>query len=146
MAWEISTRTPVRASPSAVWDVLTAFETYPEWNPTLTRVEGTPELGERLRLTASLPSLPSIPLVGTVIVLDPERELRWETKLPPDGVVALQHAFVVETDGETVLEQRARFEGALAKPLMERVGADVRAGLEAMNRAVVDRLDRRVEG
>lgn len=144
MAWEISVRDRIRAPQSTVWDVVTAFDAYAEWNPTLTRVRGTPELGERLRVTLSLPSGIRVPFVATVTVLDPERELRWSTGLPSVGAIDAEHAFVIEPDGdEVVFEQRERFEGALAEPLLARLSTEVRTGFEAMNEALAERAERR---
>lgn len=147
MAWEISVREPIRAPPGTVWDVLTAFEAYGEWNPTLTSVTGEPELGERLRVTVSLPSGLGLPFVATVTVLDPERELRWATGLPSDGALDAEHAVVLEPDDDgVVVDQRARFEGALAEPVLGRLSAQVRAGLEAMNEALKERAEARARG
>ena len=144
MAWEISVRERIRAPQSTVWDVVTGFESYPEWNPTLTRVRGTPELGERLRVRLALPSGVRVPFVATVTVLDPERELRWSTGLPSTGAVDADHAFLIEPDGDgVVFEQRERFEGALAEPLLGRLSGDVRAGFEAMNEALRARAETR---
>ncbi len=144
MAWEISVRESIRAPPATVWDVLTAFEAYGEWNPTLTSVTGEPELGERLRVTLSLPSRLTIPFVATVTVLDPERELRWATGLPSVGAMDAEHAVVLESDGDgVVVEQRERFEGALAEPVLGRLSAQVREGLAAMNQALGERAESR---
>lgn len=147
MVWEISVRERIGAPQSTVWDVVTDVEAYSEWNPTLTSVRGTPELGERLRVSLSLPSGIRVPFSATVTVLDPGRELRWSTGVPAAGAIDAEHAFVVEPDGDgVVFEQRLRFEGALAEPVLSRTSTRVRAGFEEMNEALGERAERRAVG
>ena len=43
----IDTTVDIDAGPDAVWDVLTDFARYSEWNPVM-RIEGTPEVGTKL--------------------------------------------------------------------------------------------------
>ena len=38
----------IDASPERVWEVLTDFGAYPEWNPFIVRADGTPAEGSRL--------------------------------------------------------------------------------------------------
>jgi uncharacterized protein YndB with AHSA1/START domain len=48
MSTAISTTLDIDATPQAVWDVLTDFAAYGEWNPFIDRAEGTPEVGAKL--------------------------------------------------------------------------------------------------
>ena len=43
----IDTTVDINADKDAVWDVLTDFASYKEWNPVM-RIEGTPEVGTKL--------------------------------------------------------------------------------------------------
>ena len=43
----IDTTLDINAAPDAVWDVLTDFASYKEWNPAM-RIEGAPEVGTKL--------------------------------------------------------------------------------------------------
>ena len=43
----IDTTVDINASKDAIWDVLTDFASYSEWNPVM-RIEGAPEVGTKL--------------------------------------------------------------------------------------------------
>ena len=51
----VETGIDIAAPPWRVWRVLTDFDAYPAWNPFLTRVQGRPEQGARLRVRVELP-------------------------------------------------------------------------------------------
>ncbi|KAF9296774.1 hypothetical protein BGZ74_010165 [Mortierella antarctica] len=53
---EIKASTTIAASPSEVWQVLTDFDHYPDWNPMLTQVKGKFAVGELLNVRMRLPS------------------------------------------------------------------------------------------
>lgn len=55
MSATISTMIDIDASPQAVWDVLTNFAAYGEWNPFMSRTEGTPTVGTKLVVRMSAP-------------------------------------------------------------------------------------------
>lgn len=48
MTVTVETTIDIEADPQAVWDVLTDFPAYPDWNPFIDRIEGRPEVGARL--------------------------------------------------------------------------------------------------
>ena len=52
---ELRTEIEISAPPAAVWEVLTDFARYPEWNPFLVEVQGSPKVGGELRVAVSPP-------------------------------------------------------------------------------------------
>ncbi len=45
---EIEREIEIDASDEEVWDILSDFKAYPEWNPYITYIEGEMNLGKRL--------------------------------------------------------------------------------------------------
>jgi len=45
---ELRTEIEIDAPPERVWDVLTDFGAYPEWNEFITSIKGEPTVGSRL--------------------------------------------------------------------------------------------------
>jgi hypothetical protein len=141
MAWETHTETTVDAGAGTVWTVVTDFETYEDWNPTLIRARGAPEIGERLSLRLSLPNGRTVPYRPRVTVVTAERELRWTVRF--GGMLAAEHGIWIESldDRRVRLVQREHVEGPLAIPVMGRLGDSVRRSIEAMNDALADRAE-----
>ena len=93
----VETRTDIAAPPWRVWRVLTDFAAYPAWNPFLTRVEGRPEPGARLRVRVEPPGRSPLVLMPRVVALKTGRALRWRGRLLfPRGLLDGEHGFELE--------------------------------------------------
>ena len=44
----ISVTTHIQSPPDVVWQILTGFRAYPDWNPFITRASGDIKVGQRL--------------------------------------------------------------------------------------------------
>jgi hypothetical protein len=138
----IETGTDIAAPPWRVWRLLTDFDAYPAWNPFLTRVEGRPEEGARLRVRVEAPGRNSaLTLTPRVVAVETGRALRWRGRLLfVPGLLDGEHAFELEWMAEgraTRLRHAARFTGLLA-PLAGAGGVleAARRGSEAMDAAL----------
>ena len=45
---ELHSEIEIAASAQRVWDILTDFSSYPQWNPFIRRISGEAKIGERL--------------------------------------------------------------------------------------------------
>jgi hypothetical protein len=138
----VATAIDIDAGPQAVWDVLTDFAAYPEWNPFMDRIDGTAEVGRRLVVHLAGRGGRGTTFRPTVLVATPGEELRWVGRLGPGGLFDGVHSFVLtaQPDGTTRLTHGERFTGILVA-LFKGATANSRAGFEAFNEA----LRRRVE-
>ncbi|WP_324662441.1 SRPBCC domain-containing protein [Haloarcula sediminis] len=128
---EVSVAVDVPAGPDTVWAVLTDTEAYPQWN-TLLSVRGEYAVGETVAVRLSIPGLPSVPISPEITAVEPERALRWRSRL--FGIEA-DHAFLLEprADGGTRFVQTEQFSGPLAGRVVERLERRIRRGFEQMN-------------
>ncbi len=46
----------INATPGQVWAVLTDFAAYPDWNPFISRIEGSLEVGRKLTVRLQPPA------------------------------------------------------------------------------------------
>lgn len=141
MSMTITTTANIPAPPEAVWEVLTDFAAYAEWNPFMNRVEGAPQVGSKLRVHMSPPGGRGVTFRPTVLVAVPGRELRWLGTLGVRGLFDGEHFFTLTVDGKggTRLTQGETFSGVLVALMRGSVsGAD--AGFEAFNRALTQRV------
>ena len=132
----IDTNLDINAAPDAVWDVLTDFASYKEWNPAM-RIEGAPEVGTKLHV-----HLTGMSFKPKVLAATPGNELRWLGKLGLRGIAAGEHYFVLTTnnDGTTRLDHGERYSGALTA-LAKHDSRSNDANYEAFSQALKHRVE-----
>jgi len=142
MSAAISTTIDIDASPQAVWDVLTDFAAYGNWNPFMDRAEGTPEVGAKLVIQMTGNGGRGMTFKPTVLAAIPGQELRWLGKLGVGGLFDGEHSFVLtpNADGTTHLTHGERFSGILVA-LMKGTLTNSHAGFEAFNHALKQRVE-----
>ena len=89
----------IDASPERVWQVLTDFAAYPEWNPFIVRAEGRPEEGVRLTVRMQPVGARAVTLVPTVLEAVEARRLRWSGSLWIPGIFDAEHVFSLDPPG-----------------------------------------------
>lgn len=144
MSTTIATTIDIDAGPHDVWDVLTDFAAYPDWNPFMDRIEGRPEIGTKLVVHLAGNGGRGMTFKPTVLAATPGRELRWLGKLGPGGLFDGEHSFVLSTnaDGTTRLAHSERFTGVLVAVLKGTTKGSG-AGFEAFNKALKQRVEAR---
>jgi hypothetical protein len=76
-------RSEIDASPEDVWQVLTDFDAYPEWNPFIRSIQGNPEVGSRLSVRIEPPGAREMSFRPTVRAAEPARAaLAWSPAHP----------------------------------------------------------------
>lgn len=126
-----------------MWQVLTDFAAYPDWNPFLTRVVGPLETGARLEMQLVQPGGAQGNFRPTVLVVAPPNELRWLSPLLPGGLFNGEHRFAIEPSapGHVRFLQEERFSG-LFSPLLHGLVTQLgRSKFDAMNWALKARVE-----
>ncbi|MGQ3012166.1 MAG: SRPBCC family protein [Flavobacteriales bacterium] len=135
---ELRTRIHIDASPEKVWQILSDFDRYPEWNPFVKKISGRPEVGKTIQI-----QLPGMGFRPQVIVFEPVREFRWKGKLLFTGLFDGEHYFILEEnpDGSTTFIHGEKFSGILLPLLAKSLDGDTKNGFEAMNQALKTRCE-----
>ena len=143
MATTLYSETAIQASPLRVWDILTDFSAYPEWNPFIRRIVGTLETGARLDVQLQLARGPGVRMRPTVQAVDPSRELCWRGHLGIPGLFDGEHRFRIEAVGTDRVRfvQEEHFTGLLAPLFLRFIAHGTRQGFEAMNQALKTRAE-----
>lgn len=136
--YSIETSTTIDASPHEVWAVLTDFEEYGDWNPTLTGMRG--ELREGETLTFSNDGMDFAP---TVLEVVPDRLLRWEGHVGVVGIFDGEHSFTLEEqdDGSTKFTQSELFRGVAVLFMTDMLRDETAPSFHAMNAALRERVE-----
>ena len=130
-----------QAEPHRVWEILTRFEEYPEWNPFIIRAQGVPRTGERLTLTMK-PGKRPMTFRPTVLEASENQSLEWLGRLGIPGIFDGQHRFELNPlpGGGTHLIQSEIFSGLLV-PLMPKLLDNTREGFRRLNEALAHRAE-----
>lgn len=104
----------INASASRVWQVLTDFEAYPEWNPFIRQLTGVVGVGEQLTVQMQTDNH-TMTFQPTILVVEPERELRWLGRLYIPGIFDGEHTFKIEPLSENKVRfiQQEKFRGLI---------------------------------
>ena len=70
---EISTEIDIASSPARVWDVLTRFDAFPEWNPFIRKVSGELREGGRLEVQIQPPGQNGMTFRPVLVSVRPHR-------------------------------------------------------------------------
>jgi uncharacterized protein YndB with AHSA1/START domain len=76
----VSVTTDIAAPPQKVWSLLTDADHFPQWNSTVTRIEGPIEAGRRLRITVPVSTRAFTP---TVAEFEPHQRMVWRDGKAP---------------------------------------------------------------
>jgi len=145
---ELRAEIEIDADPRTVWDVLTDFGAYPEWNPFIDPIEGVAQVGARLRLRIQPPDGRGMTLKPRVTVVEPGRAFGWLGSLGVPHIFDGAHRFELEPiDGgrRTRFVQSERFGGILLPFVRRSVLPPTLRGFEAMNHALAERAAAKAE-
>ncbi len=134
MTEQIYTEILINASPKKVWDILTDFENYPEWNSFITSLTGKVAVGNTITVRILPPNGNGVKFKPVVLAYEPEKEIRWLGKFFIKGVFDGEHQFklIDNKNGTTTFIQSERFSGFLL-PLLKNNLNNTKVGFEEMN-------------
>jgi hypothetical protein len=138
----IDTAVDIEASPNAVWQVLTDFAAYPEWNPFIRRIEGRADRGEELSVSIQPPGQKTMQFRPQVQAAENPSRFCWTGRLLLRGLFDGHHQFDLYPHGQgTRLLHREHFTGLLVPLIWKKMHQPTRAGFEAMNQALKARAE-----
>jgi len=140
---ELHSEIEINASAERVWDILTDFASYPQWNPFIRSISGELEVGERLEVRLEPPDSRGISLRPTVLRAEPNRLMRWVGHLLVPGLFDGEHSLVTEPLEENRVRfvQHEAFKGVLVRLLARSLDKNTLRGFEQMNEALKERAE-----
>ncbi|MFJ9061059.1 SRPBCC family protein [Streptomyces sp. NPDC102409] len=135
----------IEATPEEVWQVLTDFAAYPEWNPFMTSAEvtskgGRLEEGARMRIVLHS-GTGDTTFTPEILAAEPGRELRWLGRMGPGWIADGEHRFLIERTGpgRVRLTQSEEFTGVAVPFFAGQLKSDTLPQFRAMNEALAQR-------
>lgn len=135
---EIHTEIEIQSSPEQVWQVLTDFDRFSQWNPFILSAKGELQVGSQLELFIQPPNSSGMKFRPRVLKVEPNREFRWLGKLLISGLFDGEHIFTIESIAENKVrfQQIEQYKGILVPFLWKSIDINVRQGFNDMNKAL----------
>jgi hypothetical protein len=136
---ELYSEIEIEAPAEKLWQVLTDFERFPEWNPFIRQISGLPKEGEKLMVHLKPINSKEMTFKPKVLKSIPNQEFRWLGKIP--GFHG-EHVFEIKPNKKGVkFVQREVFTGFLVPLLGKKVVKDTYPSFEKMNIALKARVE-----
>jgi len=142
MSFVIEHDLEVKASADAVWQVITDFDSYKQWNPFLLDCESSMQPGEPIDLTVQLGKQvrQEQEIIDTVT---PGKGFTYRMKPMPGGALSSHRIHEITVIDENTCRYRSRFElqGWLSPVVKLAVGKHLLSGFGGMSHGIKDRAE-----
>ena len=140
----VSVVVEIDAPQELVWEVVTDFAAYPEWNPFTVRVDTTGGVGDDVVLHLPDPAVPGelFTTVETIRVVAAPHHLQYDTGSSIPGMLAVRDQWVRDLgDGRSSYATTDAFSGEIAQVVYDLQADWVKAGFDAVAHAVKARAE-----
>ena len=140
---EIEVEIEINASDERVWNILSDFVAYPEWNPYIVYIEREMKIGNRLYIEIkSRPHGSSGTFRPTIKRIVENRELRWLGYFFMPGLFDTEQVFTIKPMGKNRVKLliRGNYKGLLV-PFFRLISMYERLSYERMNKALKIRAE-----
>lgn len=142
MQQQIQTEIIIHASKETVYEIITCFQEYEQWNPFIVKSKGVPVVGTKLSNTM-LNGEKKIVFKPVVSVADLNKRFEWLGSLFFKGLFDGQHYFIIEeiASDQINLIHGERFSGILSTAILKKIGDSTRDSFIRMNQALKERAE-----
>ncbi|TMI51120.1 SRPBCC domain-containing protein [Candidatus Bathyarchaeota archaeon] len=117
---EVSSEIVIEAPADRVWQVLTDFTKFPEWNPFIKKMSGEPRTGAKLEVRIEPPGGRAMTFKPKMVSVETNREMCWLGKLWIPGLFNGEHCFTIEAlDEKGVGQCRDQSRDVLARKTLD---------------------------
>ena len=138
----VSSSIEIAASPERVWRVLTDFPSYPLWNPFISSLSGSLELGKKLVVRIEPPGGRPMTFRPIVLTVEDQKKMVWMGRLLFPNIFDGEHRLeLVPSTVGTSFTQREKFTGFLVALMSEASFTRTQIGFQEMNEALKRRAE-----
>ena len=132
----------IDAPAERVWQIVSDFGQYSDWNPFIVRAAGEPRVDERLDITIAAPGMKPVSFRPRVLDVEPGRLIRWKGEFKLPGLFDGRHALIVDAldGGRSRFTTHEDVTGILL-PFVGKVMTASQQGFELMAQAVKKRAE-----
>ena len=131
MKKHIKTEITIAASLEDVWNILTDFKNYSQWNPFIKSIEGDVKVGQFIKINAG-----GMVFKPEVLVFEKQKELRWLGRLLIKGLFDGEHIFqlIDNKNGTITFKHEEKFSGLLVGMFSKKLDTETKDGFQEMNK------------
>jgi hypothetical protein len=135
-----ATRTMIAATPAVIWDILTDAPHYPDWNTTVSGIDGAIAPGQTITVHATISPGRAFPL--RIVAFDAPVRMLWSSGMPL-GLFRGERSFELRpTDGGRVeFAMREDYSGVMA-PLITKSIPDLQPAFDEFAACLKARAER----
>jgi len=138
----LSVETEIAAPAAAVWEILTDFDAFPQWNPYLVEIRGAAGTGAKLDLVLSLPGGRERRREALVHRCVEGQQLCWRRKFLFSFIFQAEHQFrLLPLDPRCTRFTHTVVSTGWAVPYQTHLRAKTQAAIMGMNRALKARAE-----
>ena len=138
---ELRTEIKIKSTPENVWQVLTNFDKYPEWNPLIHHAIGKLKVGEKVDIKIKTETQELIPHC-VVIKVEPNKEFCWKYRVFLPALFRGEHSFIIEPMGNGTVRfvDKEIFNGLLVLLQSRDIDTNCKKGFESMDKSLKPRV------
>ena len=135
---ELTTEIQINSSPEILWNVLTDFKNYYQWNPILQEIKGEPLIENQLEINLQTIGGKNRVYHPKIIKIIPNQELRWKGKFLFSQVFSGERVFLIEkiSDNKVKFVNKEIFCGIGVRFTPRKMEDDIVASFNKMNEAL----------
>jgi hypothetical protein len=133
----------IDASDQQVWAVLTDFEHYADWNPSVPSISGDLRPGSTVSLTLVLPGRPKLNVKAMLQDVMPNRLLTWRGHLGADQLFTGHREFAIDplADDKVRVTHVEDLQGWIAPAFEALMGHSVQRHHDTFNKSLKSRAE-----
>ncbi|WP_418187348.1 SRPBCC family protein [Aliarcobacter lanthieri] len=141
---EIETSIKISSTPNKIWQELTNFDEYKNWNPSIINISGELKENKTIKIVVKM-NEKTMNFKPKILKCEENKELRWLGKIFLGGIFDGEHYFLIKdnSDGTTTFIQGEKFSGVLI-PFFGKIILNTKKGFEAMNEELKKRVEKTI--
>ncbi len=142
---EIYTEIEINSSVEEIWNILTNFDNYPNWNPFMKQINGELQEGSKIQVTIKPYNSGSIVYKPRILELKPEEKIKWL------GITGIPHLFDGEhslilkkiDENKVLFIQKEKFTGILV-PILTGLLRNTEISFKMMDEALKKEVEKNI--
>ncbi len=135
---EIYTEIEIQSTPEKIWDILTDFDNYPEWNPFIISIRGKLILNSQLFVYLKNPDSKPMQFQPKVVKIVKNESFSWIGRLFFKGIFDGHHQFELTSKSKntTLFIHKEQFSGILVSLFWNKLQNETKPAFIEMNTAL----------